>query len=256
MSFPSNQSNISYLWMTANLYIFSWLKSYVLLLFSFAPPAPYVSPSFSLYGDAAWRERLTPRPLMSFLDTQDLLTNSSSSSAPSGDLGVGGSSKGGGAKGHGWSKMMHVRVLMEMGCLWPFLGHSVYTLGLWQRWWCILEGLVMNRWCWLWWNDNKMLIIWYSLARCCGSAFAQDGGAKLHRKFLTHCHLGAVTNQPLLRHFPMKCVCSESPSPSKIFQTSCRWSPVYSASWGCFMEASWQASWHWPQRCQGFVSNL
>lgn len=27
---------------------------------------------------------------MSFLDTQDLLTNSSSSSAPSGDLGVGG----------------------------------------------------------------------------------------------------------------------------------------------------------------------
>ena len=37
---------------------------------------------------------------------------------------------------------------MSMGCLWPFLGHSVYTLGLLQRWWCILEGLVMNRWCW------------------------------------------------------------------------------------------------------------
>ena len=39
---------------------------------------------------------------MSFLDTQDLLTNSSSSSAPSGDLGdlgVGGW-EGGGTKGH------------------------------------------------------------------------------------------------------------------------------------------------------------
>ena len=83
------------------VYFFLTQKLCSAALFSFAPPAPYVSPSFSLYGDAAWRERLTPRPLMSFLDTQDLLTNSSSSSAPSGDLGVGGSSKGGGAKGHG-----------------------------------------------------------------------------------------------------------------------------------------------------------
>ena len=172
--------------MMADLYVFSSLQSHVLLPFSFSPWTPYVSPSFRLYGDVAWRERLTPRPLMSFLDTQDLLTNSSSSSAPSGDLGVGGW-EGGGAKGHRWSKMMHMlRVSNEivdremifdilqsckwMYCkwasclsLWLFLGpHSVYTLRLCSVGDCILEGLVMNRWCWQWWNDYMR--IWCSLA--------------------------------------------------------------------------------------------
>lgn len=175
--------------------------------------------------------------------------------------------EGGGAKGHRWSKMMKLLiekwysiystaangyriVFLGASCLWLFLGHSVYTLRL---------GLVIASWKgWLWVGagSDDETIIWYNymLMMLLGThsvviRLLLKMMAHNCIEFLTHCHLGAVTNQTLLRNSRLFWI-------SFTFQNLPNILPVYSASWGCFMEASWQASWHWPQRFQGFASNL
>ena len=145
---------------------------------------------------------------------------------------------------------MDVNGLHLYGC---FLDHTLCTS-------CGFAALVIASWKgWLWIGDagsDEMIIIclydapWHPC--CCRSTFAQNDGAKLHRVSDSLPLRSCYRSNSSLQFSNEQCVFSISFT----FQNLPNILPVYSASWGCFMEASWQASWHWPQGFQGFASNL